>query len=381
MSESQASEVPENSDGADEEWTDPAVRLQELDADDEVDQEGDSISAYYIFQAFLVPTIVVGLIVLTFLGVRYLFVTGQSTDQLVSRITGGGERNQWVAAAQLGKRLQTNEKTLHTLRRNSKHKEAFRTRFAQTHEKKLKIFLAQILGLIQDAKAVPVLENELQRSSSDAVRVMILRALGDIGHASSAEMIGSFLDSDSPALRQAAVDAAGRLGNPNHIEPLVDRLDDPIPHVKLTAAIALSKYGTRLNSSDTLRVVQKLVDYMDREMLEKQIKNADFQPPSLENNPMWQKASEKEKRDSRRKIDRLQHINQMRISAVVALNRLIRDHSGQMQFLKPKKSRDRILDQIRENIRLILDTSQKTSRPLRRESRTLLTLLNTNQNE
>ncbi len=366
----------------DGEWTDPAVRLSELDGDEEEEEQPEptSVSLYHIFQAFLVPAVIVGVVVLIFIGIRSLFTTGQSVNQLVTRVTSGGGRDQWVAAAQLGKRVQVNKELGNELRETNQL-EPLRKELSSTTNEQLQIYLAQILGTVGDRDAAEPIERTLGSTTSAAVKVMLLKALGDIGKPSSSDVIRDHLDTENAAVRQSAVYAAGRLKDRTLIPLLVKRLNDRIPHVKLNAAIALARFDD-LSEIPAMRVVQTLLDYLNRENVSRQIQETDFELPSATNHPMWgTPASGEEQKDRNQQIDRMNHVNRMQTSAVRGIRRFLEHHSAQMAFLKPVKSRDRIVNQIRSELRTIIHSSQTTTRPLRAEARKVLSLLKNSPNE
>ena len=363
----------------DEEWTDPAVRLSELDDDDQEEQPG-SVSIYQIIQAFLVPAVIIGVVVLMFLAIRSLFTTGQSVNQLVTRIANGGGRDQWVAAAQLGKRVQVQKQLGHKLRQ-SNQLEPLREELTTTSSDQLKIYLAQILGAVGDQESAGPIENTLVSTTNSAVKVMLLKALGEIGNSSSADVIREHLDTENAAVRQAAVYAAGRLQDPSHIPLLVKGLTDRVPHVKLNAAISLGRFED-LSKIPVRRVVQTLLDYLNRENVSRQIQETDFEMPSATNHPMWGKRSARQEGENQnQEIDRLNHVNRMQASAVRGIRHMLESHSAQMTFLKPEKSRDKIIHRIRSELRTIIHSTQTTTRPLRAEARKVLSILKDSQNE
>lgn len=379
MSDTNPTESDQEQD-TDEEWTDPAVRLSELDDEDQEEQEPSSVSLYHILQAFLVPAVIVGLVVLMFIAIRSLFTTGQSVDQLVTRITGGGGRDQWVAAAQLGKRIQVNNQLEQKLRSSDRLSD-LRDELSSTGNDQLKIYLAQILGAVGDQESASALEDTLVSTTNSAVKVMILKSLGEIGNPSSSDLIRRHLDTENAAVRQAAVYASGRLQDRSHIPLLAKRLNDRIPHVKLNAAIALARFE-EFKEIPALRVVKILRNYLSRDVVSEQIEKTDFAMPSAANNPMWGKRAAREKGgEQKQQIDRLNHMNRMRASAVRGIRRMIDNHSPQMTFLKPKKTRDKIIGQIRSKLRTIINSSQTSTRPLRAEARKVLSTLSDSQNE
>ncbi len=364
-----------------EEWRDPAVRLEELDeASDEKDGgEQQGISMYQIVQAFLVPAVIVGVVVMMFLAIRSLFTTGQSTDQLVSRIEDGSSRDQWVAAAQLGKRLQADGNGARELRSNN-NLNTLRRVFSTTRNDQLKIYLSQIFGIIRDGKAASVLEEELKTTTNSAVKVMVLKALGEIESMSSSSVIGDHLDTENAAVRQAAMYAAGQLQDPSHIPLLRKGLSDRIPHVQLNAAIALARFED-LREVPVMRVVETLTNYMNIEQVTARIQNTDYELPAPGNHPMLNKRSSRKALKQRREIDRENHVSRMQASAIRAFRHMLEARSGEMHFLKPKKKRDRILNQIHSELLTITGRKQKTTRPLRAEARKLLSILNNIQDE
>ncbi len=271
-----------------EQWTDPGRHLTDLDPENEEDEEQEAAGEeepgdetpflFYVLQSFLIPVIIIGAVLLMFLGVRWLFSGGRTVKELKRSITNGTERERWQAATDLVKRIGRNEKTLKKFRKDERFKAWALRVFRNTHsnEEKLLAYMARTLGMLAYDRAIPELRSRLQSSGSDVVKIAVLQAMGDIGSKDSLDVIVPLTRAENnsdPGIRQAAVYALGQLNSEKIVPPLEEALSDRVAHVRLNAAIGLANYSDR-SEIPREKVVNVLRKMLDREAV-RQMKQPD----------------------------------------------------------------------------------------------------------
>ncbi len=105
-------------------------------------------------------------------------------------------------------------------------------------------FAADVLGEIQDKRAIRPLIQVLQSDSSSIVRQVAASALGKLGSGESIEALIAALQDPNKFVRRAAVEALGQIGDEQAIEPLHRLLNDE-EEVRSAANDSLAKIKQR----------------------------------------------------------------------------------------------------------------------------------------
>ena len=127
----------------------------------------------------------------------------------------------------------------------------------------IKMILAQLIGRINDSRAIPALE-AIQSESDPGLKMEINIALYNLGkHEYRGEIITGLSDNDI-TVRRAAAQAMLRLDNPPADE-LVNILNDPDAQVRMYAGQTLEKYPTE-NAID--RLIEILTNDTDESVKE-----------------------------------------------------------------------------------------------------------------
>ncbi|MGL1900545.1 MAG: response regulator [Fibrobacterales bacterium] len=85
-------------------------------------------------------------------------------------------------------------------------------------------FYVYVIGELRIEMAVPVLEKQLARTTSESYIVFIIKALGKVGDAADARMISDFLYAPSRSLITEAIRALGAIGSHTAIKQLAERM-------------------------------------------------------------------------------------------------------------------------------------------------------------
>ncbi|MGL1933427.1 MAG: response regulator [Fibrobacterales bacterium] len=85
-------------------------------------------------------------------------------------------------------------------------------------------FYVYVIGELRIEMAIPVLEKQLARTTSESYIVFIIKALGKVGDAADARMISDFLYAPSRSLITEAIRALGAIGSHTAIKQLAERM-------------------------------------------------------------------------------------------------------------------------------------------------------------
>jgi len=279
MSDEADAERPEESRGdsepaQDENWRDPDEEYARLDpaypdpGDQQMDEEEDDRPLlFYVFQAFLVPVIVIGFVLLMFIGLRWLFSAGQTADQLVKTIKRQQGRLRPGMIRGLISQLSGN-RNLQTYQSDRELKRSVFQLLQNTRDDAIKRNLIVLMGVLKADR--PRMKQELKEilttTRNDRARIAVLKAMGDIADSSFSGPVQSYIRHKDPGLRQVAAYAAGQIRSQSFREPLRASLADPFAHVRLNAAMALSQYRN-LDAKTAGEVLNVLRNMLDRKTL------------------------------------------------------------------------------------------------------------------
>ncbi len=343
---------PDEPDQGDD-WRDPDEEYARMNPGypDPEDQGADGESGepstwFYVFQAFLVPVIVIGGILLMFVGLRWLFSAGYSAEELVQTIKQRRGRMRTGMIRNLISRL-SRSRNLQQYRSDGELKGDVFTLLQNARSDRRKRNLIVLLGVLEanDPEIMRELSDILQNARDEKIQIAVLKSMGDIGDSFFREDVQSYISHEDPGLRQAAVYAAGQIRSPAFLASLRKALTDRFAHVRLNAAMALSQY--RNLADETVREVLVVLEKMlDRNTLEGM--------------------GQPDHRGERKKLDR-EDINLMMVGAVQAI-RDLKQHG--LLHLKSQN----LLPKIKA-----ISESNRSSRHLRREARRTISVLRSDQ--
>ncbi len=354
--ENRSSAEGESDDSEDlENWRDPDeeyARLNPAYPDPEDQQSGkgepeDTSTLFVVIQAFLVPTIVIGAIVLMFLGLRWFFSADYTARELVRKLNRSKGEVRSSTLKSLLVQLSGDEK-LTRYRNNETLKRYIYQELRSARSPRRKRYLILLMGILKDDRPerMQLLVEVFESTDNDRIKITGLTAMGMIGDLYFSDRVRSFLDHRDAGFRQAAVYAAGQIGGAKFRSPLVSKLNDQIPHVRLSAAVALSKHYQDLGTETVQRITDVLGQMLDRDVL------SGMKQPDEQGNL---------------KDLKVRDMNKMMVNAVQAVRFLKRHHS---RHLKNEK----LLPKIKA-----ISESTESSRHLRREARRTIQALRSEQ--
>ena len=195
-------------------------------------------------QFFLIPLLVVGAMVLVYVGFRSMLAEDRSAEEYLADIRSGGSNRRWPAAYELSRLMADPEFARHEEARLAPELiKAFEA--SKNDDPRIRQYLALTLG-----RLTPPLPDEARQLLIEALddadsqtRISALWALGFTRDASVVPSIERMYASDDAGVRKMAVYALGSLPAETGNETLVRALDDPAADVQWNAAVALARHG------------------------------------------------------------------------------------------------------------------------------------------
>lgn len=129
------------------------------------------------------------------------------------------------------------------------------------HDPKTRRYLAMVLGLLGDARALPVLRDGLSDADADTIK-NCLWALGQIGDEESLMRVVELTRHDEQAVRLMAVYVLGSMRGAEAHSVLAAALNDPDELVKWNAAFGLARKADPAARDVLVRLLDK--GYVDR---------------------------------------------------------------------------------------------------------------------
>lgn len=214
-------------------------------------------------QFFLIPLVVVGAMVLVYLGFRSLVTDERSAAEYLIDIRNGGTDHRWPAAYELSRLMSDRElvkREQATL--GPELVKAFEV--SKNDDPRVRRYLALALGRLVPpipAGARRVLIDALNDQDSET-RISAIWALGSTGDATVVPALRQMYASEDAGVRKMTVYALGALPGDEGNDTLVVALDDAVPDVQWNAAIALARHGRR----EGVHVLKRMLDreYVER---------------------------------------------------------------------------------------------------------------------
>jgi hypothetical protein len=228
-------------------------------------------------QFFLIPLLVVGAMVLVYVGFRSLLTEDRSAEEYLTDIRSGGSNRRWPAAYELSRLMsdpQFVKKEEATLA-----PELIKAFAASTDDDpRVRQYLALTLGRLtppipQDARRLLI---EALDDKESQTRISAIWALGATGDTTVASDLERMYGSEDAGIRKMAVYALGSLHGDVGAATLVKALEDQEPDVQWNAAIALARHGRH----EGVRVLRRMLDrdYVQRAVTRQQQAQDDVDP-------------------------------------------------------------------------------------------------------
>src|SRR5262245_58237645 len=208
-------------------------------------------------QFFLIPLLVVGAMVLVYVGFRSLLTDDRSAEEYLTDIRSGGSDRRWPAAYELSRLMsdpQFVKKEEPTLA--PQLVKAFKA--STDDDPRVRQYLALTLGRLTPpipAEARQLLIEALDDKESQT-RISAIWALGNTGDVTVAPEIERMYRSEDPGVRKMAVYTLGALNGDVGSPTLVKALEDEQPDVQWNAAIALARH----NRHEGVPVLRRMLD-------------------------------------------------------------------------------------------------------------------------
>ena len=214
-------------------------------------------------QFFLIPLLVVGAMVLVYIGFRSLLSEERSAQEYLTDIRSGGSNRRWPAAYELSRLLAD---PAFARREEASLAPELIKAFADSKndDPRVRQYLALTLGRL--TPPLPVEARQLLIEALDdpdsQTRISAIWALGSTRDASVAEQIARKYGSDDPGVRKMAVYALGSMPAEAGNEVLIKALEDAEADVQWNAAIALARHGRH----EGVPVLRRMLDraYVER---------------------------------------------------------------------------------------------------------------------
>jgi len=228
-------------------------------------------------QFFLIPLLVVGAMVLVYVGFRSLLSEDRSAEEYLSDIRTGGSNRRWPAAYELS-RLMSDPSFVK--KEQAVLAPELTKAFASTtdDDPRVRQYLALALG-----RLTPPLPPDARKLLIDALndkdsqtRISAIWALGSTGDLTAAPEIERMYASDDAGVRKMAVYALGSLPGDVGGDTLIKALNDEQPDVQWNAAIALARHGRHEGVPVLRRMLDR--DYVQRTVTRQQQAEEDVDP-------------------------------------------------------------------------------------------------------
>src|SRR4051812_27291562 len=228
-------------------------------------------------QFFLIPLLVVGAMVLVYVGFRSLLTEDRSAEEYLTDIRSGGTNRRWPAAYELSRMMSDPE---FTKKQQAVLAPELTKAFANSKDDdpRVRQYLALALGRLQppipaDARQLLV---EALGDKDSQTRISAIWALGSTGDVSVAPDLERMYASDDAGVRKMVVYALGSLPADVGAATLVKALQDDEPDVQWNAAVALARHGRH----DGVPVLRRMLDrdYVQRAVTRQQQAQDDIDP-------------------------------------------------------------------------------------------------------
>ena len=228
-------------------------------------------------QFFLIPLLVVGAMVLVYVGFRSLLTEDRSAEEYLTDIRSGGTNRRWPAAYELSRMMSDPE---FAKKEQAVLAPELTKAFANSSDDdpRVRQYLALALGRLQppippDAKQLLV---EALNDKDSQTRISAIWALGSTGDATVAPEIERMYASDDAGVRKMVVYALGSLPGDAGVATLTRALEDEQPDVQWNAAVALARHGRH----EGVPVLRRMLDreYVQRTVTRQQQTQDEIDP-------------------------------------------------------------------------------------------------------
>ena len=228
-------------------------------------------------QFFLIPLVVVGAMVLVYLGFRSLVTDERTAAEYLLDIRNGGTDHRWPAAYELS-RLMSDPELVKREQATLGPELVKAFEVSKDDDPRVRRYLALALGRLLPpipADARRVLIDALNDQDSET-RISAIWALGSTGDATVVPALRRMYASEDAGVRKMTVYALGALPGDEGSDTLVVALDDAVPDVQWNAAIALARHGRR----EGVHVLKRMLDreYVERTVSRQPRTDAEIDP-------------------------------------------------------------------------------------------------------
>src|SRR3954468_17505596 len=228
-------------------------------------------------QFFLIPLLVVGAMVLVYVGFRSLLTEDRSAQEYLTDIRSGGTNRRWPAAYELSRLMSD---PAFTSKQQAVLAPELIKAFANSgdDDPRVRQYLALALGRLTPpipADARQLLIQALNDKDSQT-RISAIWALGSTGDLSVAPEIERMYASDDAGVRKMVVYALGSLPADVGTVTLTKALEDDQPDVQWNAAVALARHGRHEGVPVLRRMLDR--DYVQRAVTRQQQAQDDIDP-------------------------------------------------------------------------------------------------------
>lgn len=228
-------------------------------------------------QFFLIPLLVVGALVLVYVGFRSLLTEDRSAEEYLTDIRSGGSNRRWPAAYELSRLMSD---PAFTKKEQAVLAPELTKAFASSSDDdpRVRQYLALALGrltppLPADAKRLLI---EALNDKESQTRISAIWALGSTGDASVAPDLERMYESGDAGVRKMVVYTLGSLPGDVGSSTLVKALDDEQPDVQWNAAVALARHGRHEGVPVLRRMLNR--DYVEHQVTRQQQAQDDIDP-------------------------------------------------------------------------------------------------------
>ena len=228
-------------------------------------------------QFFLIPLLVVGAMVLVYVGFRSLLTEDRSAEEYLTDIRSGGSNRRWPAAYELSRLMSDSD---FVKREASVLAPELTQAFADSKndDPRVRQYLALTLGRLPPPIPVEArrLLVEALNDRDSQTEISAIWALGSTGDATVAPEIERMYSSQDAGVRKMAVYALGSIAVDAGTATLVKALEDPEPDVQWNAAIALARHGRHEGAHVLRRMLDR--DYVERNVTRQQQAQEEIDP-------------------------------------------------------------------------------------------------------
>ena len=128
--------------------------------------------------------------------------------------------------------------------------------FRTSEDDWVRVYLASVLGHLEDREAVPLLVEACSDDNSQ-VRIYSLMALGSIGESSSMTVVRAALRDEDAGIRKTAAFALGAYEDPSAVDDLLVAVEDPVAEVRWNAALSLAHIGSAGGAEVLLQMLDR----------------------------------------------------------------------------------------------------------------------------